>query len=124
MALLALITTSLNTASGRYQAGYEIPHQSRYRRGVREGRQGGEEACRLVHQRRTGAGAEQDQQPDHSRRVWRRHCQLVGKIIIVFPMMTDVRGKMTPALRVRIPPPKQATSAPQQQAAPQAAPQR
>ena len=38
----------------------------------------------------------------------------VGKIIIVFPMMTDVRGKMTPALRVRIPPPKQATAAPQQ----------
>ena len=41
-----------------------------------------------------------------------------GKIIVVFPMMTDVRGKMTPALRVRIPPPKQATSAPQQQTAP------
>ena len=36
----------------------------------------------------------------------------VGKIIVVFPMMTDLRGKMTPALRVRIPPPKQATAAP------------
>ena len=36
---------------------------------------------------------------------------LIGKIIIVFPMMTDVRGKMTPALRVRIPPPKQAAAA-------------
>ena len=30
----------------------------------------------------------------------------MGKIIIVFPTMTDVRGKMVPALRVRIPPPK------------------
>ena len=36
----------------------------------------------------------------------------VGKIIIVFPMMTDLRGKMTPALRVRIPPPKQAPQQP------------
>ena len=35
----------------------------------------------------------------------------VGKIIVVFPTMTDFRGKMTPALRVRIPPPKQATAA-------------
>ena len=35
----------------------------------------------------------------------------VGKIIVVFPTMADVRGKMTPALRVRIPPPKQATAA-------------
>jgi len=43
----------------------------------------------------------------------------VGKIIIVFPMMTDLRGKMTPALRVRIPPRKPAAVAPQQPAAPQ-----
>ena len=43
----------------------------------------------------------------------------VGKIIVVFPTMTDLRGKMTPALRVRIPPPKQATAAAQQPAAPQ-----
>ena len=35
----------------------------------------------------------------------------IGKIIVVFPTMTDFRGKMTPALRVRIPPPKQATAA-------------
>jgi len=36
-----------------------------------------------------------------------------GKIIIVFPTMVDMRGKLTPALRVRIPPPKQAaTTAP------------
>src|SRR6187551_1670164 len=35
----------------------------------------------------------------------------IGKIIAVFPMMADFRGKMTPALRVRIPPPKQATPA-------------
>ena len=39
-----------------------------------------------------------------------------GKIIVVFPTMTDFRGKMTPALRVRIPPPKQAAAAPQQPA--------
>jgi hypothetical protein len=31
----------------------------------------------------------------------------VNKIIVVFPTMTDLRGKMVPALRVRIPPPKQ-----------------
>jgi hypothetical protein len=30
-----------------------------------------------------------------------------GKIVTVFRTMTDVRGKMVPALRVRIPPPKQ-----------------
>src|SRR6516162_5221889 len=32
----------------------------------------------------------------------------IGKIIIIFPTMVDMRGKLTPALRVRIPPPKQA----------------
>jgi hypothetical protein len=32
----------------------------------------------------------------------------VGKIIIVFPTMAEFRGTMKPALRVRIPPPKQA----------------
>jgi hypothetical protein len=36
----------------------------------------------------------------------------VGRVIVVFPVIADFRGKMTPALRVRIPPPKQA--APQQ----------
>jgi hypothetical protein len=30
-----------------------------------------------------------------------------GKIIIIFPTTVDLRGKPTPALRVRIPPPKQ-----------------
>ena len=36
-----------------------------------------------------------------------------GKIIVVFPTHADFRGKLTPALRVRIPPPKQAaTTAP------------
>ena len=30
----------------------------------------------------------------------------VGKVIVVFPMMTEFRGKMVNALRVRIPPPK------------------
>ena len=34
-----------------------------------------------------------------------------GKIIIVFPTSVDMRGKMTPALRVRIPPPKQQPAA-------------
>src|SRR6516165_12481730 len=29
-----------------------------------------------------------------------------GKIIVIFVMMVDNRGKMTPGLRVRIPPPK------------------
>src|SRR5262245_37562000 len=33
------------------------------------------------------------------------------KIIAVFPAMVDYRGKMTPGLRVRIPPPKQDTTA-------------
>ena len=31
----------------------------------------------------------------------------VGKIIIAFPTMAEFRGTMVPALRVRIPPPKQ-----------------
>src|SRR5580765_7183046 len=35
----------------------------------------------------------------------------VGKIVVIFTTMADFRGKMTPALRVRIPPPKQATDA-------------
>lgn len=39
-----------------------------------------------------------------------------GKIIVIYPTHVDMRGKMVPALRVRIPPPKQATEAP---AAPQ-----
>ena len=30
----------------------------------------------------------------------------IGKIIVVFPTMVDIRGKMSPALRVRIPPPE------------------
>ena len=29
-----------------------------------------------------------------------------GKVIIIFPMMVEMRGKMVPGLRVRIPPPK------------------
>jgi hypothetical protein len=34
-----------------------------------------------------------------------------GKIIVVFPTMVDMRGKLTPALRVRISPPKQTAAA-------------
>jgi hypothetical protein len=43
-----------------------------------------------------------------------------SKIIAVFPSMAEFRGKMGPALRVRIPPPKQAAAAaaPPQQPAP------
>ena len=33
-----------------------------------------------------------------------------GKIIIAFPTMAEFRGEMKPALRVRIPPPKQAAN--------------
>jgi hypothetical protein len=32
----------------------------------------------------------------------------VGKIIVVYPTTADFRGTMTPCLRVRIPPPKEA----------------
>ena len=32
------------------------------------------------------------------------------KIIVLFPSTTDLRGKLVPSLRVRIPPPKQATT--------------
>ncbi len=39
----------------------------------------------------------------------------VGRVIAVFPTMVDVRGKPTPALRVRIPPPKQPDAAAPQQ---------
>jgi hypothetical protein len=34
----------------------------------------------------------------------------VDKVIVVFPTEVDVRGKMGPALRVRIPPPKKPTA--------------
>jgi hypothetical protein len=34
-----------------------------------------------------------------------------GKIIVIFPTMAEFRGKMGPALRVRIPSPKQSTAA-------------
>jgi hypothetical protein len=33
-----------------------------------------------------------------------------GKIVVVFPTQDDFRGRMVPVLRVRIPPPKQATA--------------
>ena len=46
----------------------------------------------------------------------------VGKIIVIFPTMMDLRGKMVPALRVRIPPPKQATAGNGQATAPSAKP--
>jgi hypothetical protein len=46
----------------------------------------------------------------------------VGKIIIAFPTHTDFRGKLVPALRVRIPPPKQATAGNGQATAPSAKP--
>jgi hypothetical protein len=36
----------------------------------------------------------------------------IGKIVIVFVVMADFRGKMVPALRVRIPPPKDNYRAP------------
>ena len=44
----------------------------------------------------------------------------VDKIIVIFPTMAEFRGKMEPALRVRIPPPKQptVTAAPPQQPVP------
>jgi hypothetical protein len=45
-----------------------------------------------------------------------------GKIIIIFPTMVEMQGKMTPALRVRIPTPKggngQAVAAPPQPSPP------
>ena len=46
----------------------------------------------------------------------------VGKIIVIFPTMVDMRGKMVPALRVRIPPPKQASGNGQTVSAPKPAP--
>jgi hypothetical protein len=42
-----------------------------------------------------------------------------GKIIVIFPTLVDMRGKMVPGLRVRIPPPKGAATA---TAAPKPAP--
>jgi hypothetical protein len=33
-----------------------------------------------------------------------------GKIVVLFPSTVDLRGKMVPSLRVRIPPPKQASA--------------
>jgi hypothetical protein len=48
----------------------------------------------------------------------------INKIIIIFPTYTDFRGNLVPALRVRIPPPKQeamTAAPPQQPTAPAAA---
>ena len=45
-----------------------------------------------------------------------------GKIIILFPTMAEFRGKMGPAMRVRIPAPKQAAGNGQGQAAAKPAP--
>lgn len=33
-----------------------------------------------------------------------------GEIVVLFPSTVDLRGKMVPSLRVRIPPPKQASA--------------
>lgn len=33
-----------------------------------------------------------------------------AKIVVLFPSTTDLRGKLVPSLRVRIPPPRQATA--------------
>lgn len=33
-----------------------------------------------------------------------------GKVIVLFPSTVDLRGKIVPSLRVRIPPPKQAST--------------
>jgi hypothetical protein len=33
-----------------------------------------------------------------------------GRVVALFPSTVDLRGKMVPSLRVRIPPPKQATA--------------
>jgi hypothetical protein len=33
-----------------------------------------------------------------------------GKVVVIFPTMAEFRGEMKPALRVRIPPPKQAAA--------------
>ena len=38
----------------------------------------------------------------------------VNKIIVIYPTTANFGGKMVPALRVRIPPPKQAAAVPQQ----------
>jgi hypothetical protein len=46
----------------------------------------------------------------------------VGKIIVLFPTQDEFRGKMGPAMRVRIPPPKQAAGNGQGQAAAAKAP--
>jgi hypothetical protein len=44
-----------------------------------------------------------------------------GKIIVLFPTQADFRGRMVPALRVRIPPPKQAAGNGQTAAKPKTA---
>jgi hypothetical protein len=44
-----------------------------------------------------------------------------GKIVVLFPTSVDMRGKMVPSLRVRIPPPKQAVAGNGQAAAVQPA---
>jgi hypothetical protein len=45
-----------------------------------------------------------------------------GKIVVLFPTTDEFRGKMVPVLRVRIPPPKQATAGNGQATAPSVKP--
>ena len=61
---------------------------------------------------RARACAQQDQQPHVCGAFGDDIDGWAGKIIVVFPTMADFRGKMVPALRVRIPPPKDGYRAP------------
>ena len=75
---------------------------------VGQGEKKEQQARRVVHQRRARLAAQPDQHP-HLRGAFGDDVDgWDGKIIVVFPTMVDFRGKMVPALRVRIPPPKQA----------------
>ena len=86
----------------------KVPDQNRHRRGVRAG--GSRKEARRWFTNDERGWCSTRRTTGRSGRLWRRIDDWAGKIIVVFPTMADFRGKMAPALRVRIPPPKDSST--------------
>ena len=95
----------------RSQRREEVPHQEGDRGGDRNEQEGAANSSLWFTNDERGLRAQQNQQLRTFAAPSATTCAgWAGKIIVVFPTMVDMRGKMVPALRVRIPPPKQATA--------------
>ena len=68
---------------------------------------GAGQAHRLVHQQTSAAAAQPHEQPHDPQAAFGDDVDgWPGKIIVLYPTTAEFRGKMGPAMRVRIPPPK------------------